>query len=346
MMDYYFKLVVSCFTYNQSGYILDALSGFTMQQTDFPFVCCIVDDASTDDEQSVILNYLHKNFEEKDENVSYKEETDYAHIYFAQHKENKNCYFAVLLLKENHYSKKKSKIPYLTRWQESVKYVAWCEGDDYWIHPAKLQMQVNWMDQHPECAYLFSDRYIDNIRRKERAEVRYRKNQYTIRDVSRGLIPGMQTIMFRRDLTQNQLLKTQGVNGDRLFAYAASTMGEIHCLHEITAVYRNTGDGVSTGIRDEALFEHTVNDFYRFHNNLQIDDRLSYLIGQSQYLREYGVGHNKMYRLMFVYSGYKKIDNSISVFEFMIILISAFIRKFKIGFNLMDDPRMAKTTLS
>ena len=50
-----FKVYVSCFTFNQAKYIEDAMNGFVMQQTDFPFVCCIVDDASTDKEQKVEL---------------------------------------------------------------------------------------------------------------------------------------------------------------------------------------------------------------------------------------------------------------------------------------------------
>lgn len=51
-----FKVSVRCFTYNQADYITDTMDGFTMQQTNFPFVCCIVDDASTDGEQNVITN--------------------------------------------------------------------------------------------------------------------------------------------------------------------------------------------------------------------------------------------------------------------------------------------------
>ena len=42
------KVCVRCFTFNQAKYIEDTMNGFVMQQTDFPFVCCIVDDASTD----------------------------------------------------------------------------------------------------------------------------------------------------------------------------------------------------------------------------------------------------------------------------------------------------------
>ena len=55
-----FKVFVRCMTYNQSKYIVETMNGFTMQQTDFPFVCCIVDDSSTDGEQKIISKYLNK----------------------------------------------------------------------------------------------------------------------------------------------------------------------------------------------------------------------------------------------------------------------------------------------
>ena len=104
-----FKVSVRCFTFNQAKYIEDTMNGFVMQQTDFPFVCCIVDDASTDGEQDVIKKYMDMHFDYSPNSVSFEKETDYAYIHYAQHKENKNCYFAVLFLKENHYSKKMGK---------------------------------------------------------------------------------------------------------------------------------------------------------------------------------------------------------------------------------------------
>lgn len=128
-----FKVTVSCMTYNQSKYITDAMNGFTMQQTSFPFVCTIVDDASTDGEQEVIRKYVENNFDFSEGSVAYHKETDYAHITYAQHKTNNNCYFAVLYLKENHYSKNKDKDCYLTEWREGIEYFALCEGDDFWI---------------------------------------------------------------------------------------------------------------------------------------------------------------------------------------------------------------------
>lgn len=145
-----FKVTVSCMTYNQSKYITDAMNGFTMQQTSFPFVCTIVDDASTDGEQEVIRKYVEDNFDFSEGSVAYHKETDYAHITYAQHKTNKNCYFAVLYLKENLYSKHKDKSPYLKDWRDGVEYEAICEGDDYWIEPDKLQKQIDFLEESPE----------------------------------------------------------------------------------------------------------------------------------------------------------------------------------------------------
>ena len=54
------KVLVLCMTYNHEKYIEDALKGFVMQKTDFPFVVSIIDDASTDNNTSVIMDYLKR----------------------------------------------------------------------------------------------------------------------------------------------------------------------------------------------------------------------------------------------------------------------------------------------
>lgn len=164
-----FKVCVRCFTFNQADYIEDAMNGFTMQQTDFPFVCCIVDDASTDKEQKVIKSYMDRNFNLSDSSVSYKKETDYANIIYAQHNSNKNCFFAVLFLKENLYSKNENlkKNEYISEWSQSCEYEAICEGDDYWTVCDKLQKQVCFMDDNQDYSFCHTgfDIYIQNFKK-------------------------------------------------------------------------------------------------------------------------------------------------------------------------------------
>ena len=146
-----FKVSVRCFTYNQASYIVDALNGFCMQQTSFPYVCCILDDASTDGEQSVIRKYLEDYFDLNDNSVVKNEDTDDYLLTFAQHKSNRNCYFAVFYLKYNHYKIWDRKYQYISQWEHLTKYIAMCEGDDYWTDPLKLQKQVDALESHQQC---------------------------------------------------------------------------------------------------------------------------------------------------------------------------------------------------
>ena len=143
-----FLVRVCCLTYNHAPYIKDAMNGFCMQETNFPFVCTIMDDASTDGEQEVIKKYLADHFDLDDQTIVRNEETDDYVLTYARHKTNHNCFFAVYYLKYNHYSIKKSKVPYISEWQDNVKYIALCEGDDYWICPQKLQIQLDFLENH------------------------------------------------------------------------------------------------------------------------------------------------------------------------------------------------------
>lgn len=197
-----FKVCVRCFTFNQSKYITDALNGFTMQQTDFPFVCCIVDDASTDGEQEVIRKYVEENFDFSEGSVFFHKETDYAHITYAQHKANKNCYFAVLYLKENHYSQKKPKMQYLGEWRGMCEYEALCEGDDYWIASEKLEKQVVFLEENPDYGMCGSRAYyLTELTQKKKLVGSSNRNiDFNTALIGGGIGTATCTIMYRLKL--------------------------------------------------------------------------------------------------------------------------------------------------
>lgn len=145
-------VAIRCMTYNHEKYIEDALKGFVMQETNFPFVAIVVDDASTDKEPEVLWNFVNN---ELDITIAQKDETeDYVRV-VAPHKTNHNCTFVILFLKYNHYCKK-DKLPYFKEWQDSAKYIAMCEGDDYWTDPYKLQKQVDYLESHPDCGLVYT----------------------------------------------------------------------------------------------------------------------------------------------------------------------------------------------
>ena len=114
---------ISCITYNHEKYISEALESFLMQKTNFKYEILIHDDASTDKTADIIRKY----------------EKQFPDI------------IKPIYQTENQYSKgTKINVVYnFTRAQG--KYIALCEGDDYWTDPFKLQKQVNYMEQHPEC---------------------------------------------------------------------------------------------------------------------------------------------------------------------------------------------------
>ncbi len=139
-------VVIHCQTFNQEPYIRQCLDGFVMQKTDFPFAAIIIDDASTDNEPKVLWDFINS---ELDATNNQREETnDYIKV-VAHHKTNCNCTFVILFLKYNHYSMKKTKRQYIKEWDDSAKYIAICEGDDYWTDSQKLQKQVEFLDNHP-----------------------------------------------------------------------------------------------------------------------------------------------------------------------------------------------------
>ena len=238
-----FLVCARCFTYNHAHYIEDAMNGFCMQQTNFPYVCTIVDDCSTDGEQEVIKKYLLKYFDLEDKNVARNEETEDYTLSFAQHKDNPNCYFAVYFLKYNHYSIKKTKFPYFSEYFDVVKYQAMCEGDDYWSNPHKLQLQVDFLDENPEvgmcytrCRYYFQDkskfaknawgggseRFEDLIKNNTvpTASVLYRQGLYE---------------QYQKDITPND---KGWMLGDYPFWLWISKVRQIRFLNEETCVYR------------------------------------------------------------------------------------------------------------
>lgn len=244
-LSYSFKVRTYCATFNHENYIIDALKGFAMQQTTFPVVYTIVDDASTDGTAAVIKKFVSENFSLDANSVGFEKDLDYGHVTFAQHKTNKNCYFAVIYLKENHYSQKKSKAPYLTEWM-NTKYIALCEGDDYWTDPLKLQKQVGYLERHSECCLCCSDARIF-----ESGEyVSWKRYEIDCMIPPEDIIIGgglwlqTPTFLYRRATYYDypDCCKKCHVGDYPLIIWAALN-GGVHYLSDVTTVYRHKSEG-------------------------------------------------------------------------------------------------------
>lgn len=149
-----YKVLVRCFSFNHSKYIEDALNGFAMQQTNFPFVCLVMDDASTDGEQDVIKAWMER---ECDMNKAETIDIPTSVVIIVPHKTNESCTFAFYLLKQNLYGTGDKKMNHVYPWREKCEYEALCEGDDYWIDPLKLQKQVDFLDENPDYVMVYTN---------------------------------------------------------------------------------------------------------------------------------------------------------------------------------------------
>lgn len=115
-------------TYGQEKYIGQAIEGVLMQETDFSYELVISNDSSPDNSDAVIKNYINTH---PRGNV----------IKYVKHQDNlgaiPNFHFALNLCEG--------------------KYIAACEGDDYWTDPLKLQKQISFLEANPDYAASFHD---------------------------------------------------------------------------------------------------------------------------------------------------------------------------------------------
>lgn len=243
-----YKVFVRCFTFNQAKYIGDAIHGFLMQETDFPFVVGIVDDASTDGNQEIIRKYI----DNECNRISPDVDTTDAVFSFFQHKTNNNCSVVCIYLKYNHYSIKKSKNPYIKDLRKNSEYEAMCEGDDYWIDPHKLQKQVDFLNNHKDINLCFTDfnfyHQKTNLFEESILKTQPEKfpHKFTIEEwILLKTYIGPMTWVYRCSII-DQIPELCGVDGTYVWAAFFIAKKKIGCiLNETTAVYRISDSGVS-----------------------------------------------------------------------------------------------------
>ena len=214
------KVIIRCFVYNHEPYLRDCLEGFVMQKTDFPFKAVVHDDASTDNSAAIIREYAEK----------------YPHI------------IEPIYETENQYSKRDGS---LRRIMDDATlnrspYIAYCEGDDYWIDPMKLQKQVDYMDKHPECTMTCSNVEFLTPSGVISDEEKKTKNCFFI---SSSRIVNTEEIIHHAGHTCTLLIRSSIMNsypqtclqchvGDYPLQIYAALKGAVYCFSEKTAVYR------------------------------------------------------------------------------------------------------------
>lgn len=214
---------INCITYNHEAYIRECLNGLLMQRTTFPFEVLVHDDASTDNTQAIILEYKEK----------------YPTII--------KPYFQ----KENQYSKGKGFIGLKINFERAKgKYIAICEGDDYWTDPLKLQKQVDFLESNPNfgfCThkYQLSTNIETDILPKISEDTRFSLRDY----VSKGIwyTQPLTAVIRASALKQAQNYPYHGIKDAGLF-YSLLKVSEGYIFAQNMGTYRITGNGVWTSL--------------------------------------------------------------------------------------------------
>lgn len=216
-------LSVCTVTYNQANYIAKTIDSFLMQKTNFKFQVIIGDDCSTDGTTEIIKEYAEKYpeiikpiFREKNIGAGNNSLDVYNHA--------------------------------------NTKYIAICDGDDYWTDENKLQIQVDYLEKHPKFVGCFHKSVRKNIVNPEvkdiyfpQAVLKNVKEVYTNKDIQKKYFIETCSVMYRFDKYKEDFISTYPqkiANGDTYMYNYFSLQGNIGYIDRLMSVKTMNDFGV------------------------------------------------------------------------------------------------------
>lgn len=213
-------VTIRCLVYNHEPYIRQCLEGFVMQKTNFRFEAIVHDDASTDNTATIIREYAEK----------------YPDI------------IKPIFETENLYSKRNGSLSRIMKEHTHGKYVAICEGDDYWIEPLKLQKQVDFLEAHPNYSMCF---HRANIIKELDLRVGLKCEDIEDREYSPNelfetwKVPTASIVACKEMLYVKNLRPERILNGDINLVLSCAKIGKIWGMSDVMSVYRVQNTGVT-----------------------------------------------------------------------------------------------------
>lgn len=230
MIDSIPLVSICCLTYNHAAYIRECLEGFLMQKINFPLEILIHDDGSTDGTRDIL-----KEYESKFPNLIFP-------IYEAENKYS------------NGYS---GQMDFFNYRRARGKYIAYCEGDDYWTNPLKLQRQVDFMEKNTEYSVCFTrykrlfnsgiikDDYCNQLMDKNSEGIDIDVETYLKTWITQGL-----TMVFRKSSFDYCWQKKTKYYRDFYEYYFLICNGKGRLLNFYSGVYRISECGIYTSLDD------------------------------------------------------------------------------------------------
>ena len=254
---------IFCVTYNHEKYIKDCLEGFVKQKTNFKFEAVVYDDCSTDDTRDIIKEYAKK-FPDIIKPIL-------SEVNIAQ---SKGFYY----LNERVHSRLNS------------KYIAYCEGDDYWTDEFKLQKQVDFLEANPDYTVCFHPVKIVY------QDFGFNKPDEIFPDeklVKKGL--NFDNLLYCNFIQTNSVMYRWAFNnvkfekyypkdimpGDWYFHLLHAKRGKIMMLKDVMSVYRRNPNGIWSNVTNNDSLHlkygiEEINFYYEVYKNI-VDSSESYL---------------------------------------------------------------------
>ena len=213
MSGYPVKVSIITISYNQEKYIEQALESFVNQKTNFPFEIIVADDGSSDQTAAIIGKYEKK----------------YPQL------------FKNILRKKN--------IGAIANFNDAIKhakgqFIALCEGDDFWTDNNKLQLQVDFMESHPDYAICFHPvRIFFEGGQTEESIYPSEINQFTLEQLLKRNYIQTNSIMYRAQDNYDVLASNVMPYDWYLHLYHAQ-FGKIGFINKVMAAYRRHPGGM------------------------------------------------------------------------------------------------------
>lgn len=260
---------VCMITFNHEAFIEEALIGVLMQNTDFDFELIVANDASTDDTDQIIEQI-------KDNHIKG------SHIRYFNHKENigmiPNLLFALQ--------------------QCRGEYIAFCEGDDYWTNPLKLQKQIDVLEAN--ASYSFCGHQSLTKTNDALIQNTIPTGVQKFKDIIQRNFIATSALVFRSEAINKwpEFFKTAKA-GDWLLQLLALKSGDAFVLEEVMSVYRKHEDGVWSRKSHYEMGKAGVG-LLQLAKQLYTDEKSIALINEAITKREkaYGIRRVSFYGIM------------------------------------------------
>jgi glycosyltransferase involved in cell wall biosynthesis len=228
---------VDIITYNHEKYAAEAIEGVLMQKTNFKYEIVICDDYSTDNTREILLDYQKKypdkiilRFQEKNVGLRYN--------YF----ENKKACRG--------------------------KYIAICEGDDYWTDPNKLQMEVDFLEENQGYSMVFTNALqifeFENINQEPVPFNNLENRDYSGKELLINWLIPTPTVVYRNNISYDFNQINKYLFYDTPLFLRIHDFGKIRCFNKTTAVYRRHENSIT-------YKPLTVKQIYQYFKGIQLE---------------------------------------------------------------------------